>query len=179
MPSHQTDTACLSDSENNSVLTPPSTTSENTTTALLAPPPIPPAWIPSHGNKLILRSITCDNVLTFVDGHIVLAPMGGHGSFHWLCVETDGWFGFKNCVTSKFLGHVRGDTRLQCTADERGGGFKDVTITPVPEGGWVLQMRDWDKLRAVVVHEEGGKRRLKRTGEAVGSGIRWEFVRVE
>lgn len=130
--------------------------------------------IPSDGCTVIIRSVSSGHVITFVDGNVVLAPPGGRGSILWKCVESDGWIGFRNCVTNKFLCHD-GNGMLKCEAEHH-GKWRHFTITPMRKGGYILQMADWWTLRPVVLNEENGLQKLGRTGQTLSQGIIWEFV---
>lgn len=174
---YQSDSASVSDSNDDNIRT-PSTTSENVT--------VGPdedryddlrSWVPSHGSTVIIRSTSCGNVITLLGGDVVLAPLGGRGSIHWTCVETEGWFGFRNRVTNKFLCHGW-DARLKCSAEEH-DKWRHFTITPVPKGGYIMQMLDWWVLRPIVVNAERGLQKLGRTGNRLSEGMVWEFIRVE
>ncbi|XP_014553917.1 hypothetical protein COCVIDRAFT_106480 [Bipolaris victoriae FI3] len=137
------------------------------------------AQIPRHGCTYILCATSDNgNVLTLLDGSVVLAARGAtHGSIYWECVETQGWFGWRNCSSSRFVCHD-GNGRLKCTA-ELGSGWRQFTVTPVPKGGYVLQMLDWWTLRPVVVDEERGLRKLGRNGDKLSEGVVWEFIKVD
>ncbi|KAF2002695.1 hypothetical protein P154DRAFT_134931 [Amniculicola lignicola CBS 123094] len=170
----QPESASVSDSDDYNIRT-PTATSENVTAALEEDHDLR-SWVPSDGSTVIIRSVSCGNVITLLDGHIVLAPLGGRGSIYWTCVESEGWFGFQNRVTNKFLSHGR-DARLECSA-EQNQKWRHFTITPVTKGGYILQMLDWWTLRSIVINAENGLQRLGRTGNKLSEGIIWEFIRV-
>src|SRR6266487_2794649 len=49
--------------------------------------PIPSSSsVPWPGSTFIIRSVSSGQVITLLDGQIVLAPPGGRGSIHWACV---------------------------------------------------------------------------------------------
>lgn len=168
----QPNAASVSDLDDSSIYT-PTTTAENVTLDLVEDH-ASPSWVPSHGSTVIIRSVSCGNVLTLLDGNIVLAPPSGRGSILWTCIETEGWFGFRNCVSGKFICHGR-DARLKCTAEEN-SSWRQITITPVPEGGYVMQMLDWWTLRPIVINAQNGLQKLGRTGNKLSEGIVWSFI---
>jgi hypothetical protein len=92
-------------------------------------------------------------------------------------VETEGWIGFRNRVSKEFLCHGW-DAGLKCSAkqDDR---WRHFTITPVPKGGYIMQMLDWWTLRPIVINAENGLRKLGRVGNKLSEGITWEFIKVE
>ena len=168
----QPNTVSISDSDDFSTYT-PTTTTENVTLDPVKDH-ASPSWVPSNGSTVIIRSISCGNVLTLLDGNIVLAPPSGRGSILWTCIETKGWFGFRSCVSGKFICHGP-DARLKCTAEER-DGWRQFTITPVPKGGYVMQMLDWWTLRPIVINAQNGLQKLGRTGNKLSEGIVWTFL---
>ena len=167
----QPDTTYISELDDSSIYT-PTTTTENVTSDLKDHAST--SWVPSHGSTVIIRSTSCGNVLTLLDGHIVLAPPSGRGSILWECVETGGWFGFRNCVSGKFICHGR-DARLKCSA-EQPHSLRHFTITPVPKGGYIMQMLDWWTLRPIVINAHNGLQMLGRTGNKLSEGIVWNFL---
>jgi hypothetical protein len=168
----QPNTASVSDLDDSGIYT-PTTTAENVTLDLVKDH-TSPSWVPSHGSTVIIRSISCGNVLTLLDGHIVLAPPSGRGSILWTCIETEGWFGFRDCVSAKFICHGW-DGRLKCSAEQH-DGWRHFTITPVPKGGYIMQMLDWWTLRPVVINVQNGLQMLGRTGNKLSEGIVWNFL---
>lgn len=173
--SDQPHSSCISDSDEYNIGT-PTTTSENVTVELEQDPDLR-NWVPSHGSTIIIRSISCGNVITLLDGHIVLAPLGSRGSIYWTCVESQGWVGFRNTVSGKFLNHGE-DGKLECSA-KQDHGWRKFTITPVPKGGYIMQMLDWWDLRPIVRTVEKGLPKMGRTGNKLSEGILWEFIKVE
>ena len=167
----QADTTSNSELDDASIYT-PTVTTENGTPDLKDHAST--SWVPSHGSTVIIRSISCGNVLTLLDGNIVLAPPSGRGSILWECVESKGWLGFRSCVSGKFICHGP-DARLKCTAEEH-QRFRYFTLTPVPKGGYIMQMEDYWTLRPVVINAENGLRKLGRTGNKLSEGIVWNFL---
>jgi hypothetical protein len=136
-------------------------------------------FIPSHCCRILIRSATTDHLLTLLDGSVTLAPPDTNGATIWHVVESQGWMGFRNGVTGKFLCHYQANPMLHCSAEQQ-DSLRHFTITPVSggNGGHILQMADWWTLRPVVVSEEGGVKRLGRTGDRLTDGEVWEFVDV-
>jgi len=168
----QADTTSVSELDDSSIYTPTETT-ENVTSDHVKDH-VSTSWVPSDGSTVIIRSTSCGNVLTLLDGNIVLAPPSGRGSILWECVESSGWFGFRSCVSGKFICHGR-DARLKCTAEQH-HSLRYFTITPVPKGGYIMQMPDWWTLRPVVINAENGLQKLGRTGNKLSEGIVWNFL---
>ena len=169
----QPDATTVSDLDDSSIYT-PTTTADDVRD--LVEDPSSPDWVVPDGSTVIIRSVSCGNVLTLLNGHVVLAPFGGRGSSLWVCVETEGWFGFRNCVSNKFICHGR-DGRLKCSAEQH-DSWRHFTITPVPNQGYILQMLDWWTLCPVVINAENGLQKLGRTGDKLSEGIVWQFFEV-
>jgi hypothetical protein len=58
------------------------------------------------------------------------------------------------------------------------GWMEALYITPVPKGGYIMQMLDWWTLRPIVINEGKGLQKVGRTGNKLSEGIVWEFVDV-
>jgi hypothetical protein len=176
MSLNQFDSESISDPDNSIIYT-PTTTSENVTADLLENHN-PSGSVTSHDFTFIIRSVSSGHVITLLDGQVVLAPPGGRGSIHWACVETEGWLGFRNRISNKFLCHDW-NGRLMCSAEQH-DGWRHFSITPVPKGGYIMQMLDWWTLRPIVINEcnEKGLQKLGRTGNKLSDGIIWEFIKV-
>ena len=104
----------------------------------------------------------------------MLAPPGGRGSIHWVCVETKGWLGFQNLASGRFLGHDK-NGRLCCLVG-RHQGWENFCARGRPEGGYVLLMTHYEKLWQVGSCMERGEEKLEKTEGS--DGIVWDFVRV-
>lgn len=133
--------------------------------------------VPWPGSTFILRSATTGLVLTLLDGQINLAPVGGTGSIHWVCVETKGWLGFRNPVSGRFLGHDGGKGRLVCAGD-RHREHENFCVRLRPEGGFVLLATKSGGLAVVGSKIDKGVEMLARVESGNGEEIVWEFVKV-
>lgn len=132
--------------------------------------------VPWPGSTFIIRCAASGDILTLLDGQVVLAPPGGRGSIHWACVETKGWLGFRNTVSGRFLGHDTGG-RLRCSA-ERHQGWENFCARMRPEGGYVLLMTHFERLWHVGARIERGVEKLAKIGDGGSDGTVWEFVKV-
>lgn len=124
----------------------------------------------------LLSAVSSRNIITLLKEQIVLAPPGSLGSPHWECVETDGWLGFRNIASYGFLG--RNDQWLLCCSVKWHREHEKFHIRSRPEGGFVLLMTHWWKLRPVGIKEEKGQQKLAMIENGNTSGIVWEFVEV-
>ena len=136
----------------------------------------PRSSVPWPGSSYMIRCVTSGDVLTLLDGQIVLAPLGDRGSFQWECVETKGWMGFRNPVSGKYLGHdQRG--KLHCSAD-RHQGWENFCPRLRPDGGYILLMTHFERLWHVGIKIEHGVERIAKIGDGGSDGIIWEFIKV-
>ena len=132
--------------------------------------------VPWPGSTFIIRCVSSGHVITLLDAQIVLARPGGRGSIHWACVETKGWFGFRNPVSGRFLGHdAKG--RLLCSA-ERHQGWENFCVRMRPEGGYVLLMTHFERLWHVGIKVEQEVEKLAKVDYEGSDGIVWEFVEI-
>jgi hypothetical protein len=135
-----------------------------------------PSSVPWPGSTFIIRCISSGQVLTLLDGKIILAPPGGRASIHWTCVETKGWLGFRNYSSGRFLGYDA-NGRLRCSAD-RHQDWENFCVRMRPDGGYCLLMTHWERLWHVGMKVEQGVEKLAKIGEGGSDGIVWEFVKV-
>ncbi|KAF2463282.1 uncharacterized protein BDR25DRAFT_307876 [Lindgomyces ingoldianus] len=173
MSFYQFDSESVSDPDNSNYT--PTATSENVTADVLENHDLS-SGVPSHDFTVIIRSISSGYVITLLDGQVVLAPPGGQGSIHWKCVETEGWIGFRNPISNRFLCHDWSG-RLKCSAEQH-NGWRHFTITPMPNGGYIMQMLHWWTLRPIVINAEEGLQKIGRNGNKLSEGIIWEFIKV-
>jgi hypothetical protein len=138
--------------------------------------------VPWPSSTFIIRYSKTGEVLTLVDGQLVLTKPGGRGCFRWDCVENNGWLGFRNEVSGKYIG-IDYQAELVCTVMHH-KWYEQFIARPVPEGGYLLLMRHegktfggcGDTLRLVGTKEKDGKKKLSKVESA--DGIIWDFVRV-
>jgi hypothetical protein len=135
--------------------------------------------VPWPGSTFIIRSVSCGKVITLLEGKIMLAPLGGRGSIHWDCVETNGWLGFRNPITNRFLGHdgKRGREGLQCEAKEH-QTFENFGVRRRPDGGYIMQMIHYHALWPVGIRAVPEGEILAKIENGGADVIAWEFIRV-
>ncbi|KAI4201011.1 MAG: hypothetical protein LQ346_002253 [Caloplaca aetnensis] len=132
--------------------------------------------VPWPGSTFIIRSVSSGEVITLLDGQIILARPGGKGCIYWACVESKGWLGFQNVVSGAFLGHdAKGKL---CCSVKRHQGWERFCLRPKPEGGCVLLMTHYSDLWHVGIVAEQEVEKLAKVGEGGSDGIVWEFVKV-
>lgn len=132
--------------------------------------------VPWPGSTYIISSVDTWQLLTLLDGKVVLAPPNNGGSTHWQCVETKGWLGFRSPISGKYLGHDVGG-KLRCSA-ERHQGWENFCVRARPDGGYVLLMTHFERLWHVGIKKEHGVEKLAKIGDGGTDGIVWEFIKV-
>ena len=132
--------------------------------------------VPWPGSTFIIRSVSCERVITLLDGQIVLAQPSNRGSIFWVCIETAGWLGFRNTVSGQFLGHDK--KGKLCCASPKHNKWEYFCCRVKPKGGCVLLMTHWDEIWHVGIKVEQGVEKLAKIGDGKSDGIEWEFVKV-
>ena len=62
--------------------------------------------VPWPGKKFLIKHEETNQIVSVVDGNVQLGSIEDcHRGGHWLCVERDGWLGFRNTVSGTYLGH--------------------------------------------------------------------------
>ncbi|KAI1653480.1 hypothetical protein F4813DRAFT_374420 [Daldinia decipiens] len=61
---------------------------------------------PWPGRAYKIRDPETERQITLVNGELKLEKdMGNRGGYHWLCIETDGYLGFRNPSNNMHIGH--------------------------------------------------------------------------
>ncbi|KAI8235598.1 hypothetical protein K4K53_004694 [Colletotrichum sp. SAR 10_77] len=91
---------------------------------------------------------------------------------HWLCVEKNGYFGFQNPQSGRYIGHDGGD---YVYAKAMGlDGWEYLTPREHPEGGYqLLSPFYWHTLKMLCVDEDQKTVVRRNHGTTL-----WEFVRI-
>ncbi|KAI4135459.1 MAG: hypothetical protein LQ341_005872 [Variospora aurantia] len=155
-----------------------------------SPSPLSFSLVPWPNSTFVIRCVSSGRVITLLEGQITFTTLpprgcrhhgGGGGSVHWACVESNGWLGFLNIVSGRYLGHDS-KGKLCCSAN-RHRRWEHFCVRKRPQGGYVLLMRHWDGICCVGVKKEEEQGRVveklaKLEDAAAGSsmrGIVWEF----
>lgn len=136
--------------------------------------------VPWKGSTYIIRDSKTGEVLTLLDGEVILEKPGDRGHIKWDRVENGGWLGFKNPISGKYIGEEKG--RLECIVKHH-QWCEHFIARPAPEGGYLLLMRQggrWcdgfgETLRVIRLNRFGSKNGLVKDS---GGGIVWDFVKV-
>ncbi|KAI0122381.1 hypothetical protein F4814DRAFT_208014 [Daldinia grandis] len=134
------------------------------------PNPAPAGPWPGHIYKI--RDPKSERQITLVNGELRLEKdMGDQGGYHWLCIETDGYLGFRNPSNKVYMGH---DYWGQFVAREsHHWAWEFFNTRAHPDGGQLLLTVHGNEMKKMAV-EKGTNRLIETTGD----GTAWEFVEV-
>ncbi|KAM0262930.1 hypothetical protein ACHAQJ_001523 [Trichoderma viride] len=91
----------------------------------------------------------------------------------WLCVEKNGYFGFVNPQTGRFIGHNNADLLHSATFQHEAWEF--ITVRKHPEGGYeILMPHWWHTLKKLCVLEGSDNVVLRQHVTTL-----WQFVKIE
>ncbi|KAI1394472.1 uncharacterized protein F4822DRAFT_48506 [Hypoxylon trugodes] len=127
---------------------------------------------PYPGQTFIIREHNGNRLITLVEGEVrARENIGEQGGWHWVCVEQRGWLGFRNPVSSTYLGH---DTQGAFWAKYKHHIIHEsFCARRHPNGGYVLLMRHDDELQKMAIGDDGCT-----LVETTGDGTPWDFIRV-
>jgi hypothetical protein len=111
--------------------------------------------VPYPGFTFIIRSVLCGRCLSLFEGRIELAPQDTRSSVLWECMERDGWLGFKNSVSGKYIGYHQ-NGMLHGSAEKHGRNECFAYRLIPGRAGSILLMTSWESLWAV-----GSRRRTE------------------
>jgi len=129
--------------------------------------------VPWAGEIFMIRDRIHGRVITLTDGKLQLEPnVSGLGSWYWVCVEKDGWLGFRNYASGAYIGHDgKGNFHAKVFHHK---GHEFFCARRHPDGGYLLLMRHGNKLWKMDI-KEGGNELV----ETENKGTLWEFVKVQ
>lgn len=132
------------------------------------------------GQTYMIRSISSKNIwsgsaITDLDSKVFLTTPSAQRS-HWLLVEKNGWLGFMNVYSKRFLGHnIVGS--LRCTAKHH-NEWEMFHFQPGGPRGQLLLMLHWGRLVPVGISLNDGRAGLKMVIDGIAKEMVWEFVKV-
>lgn len=136
------------------------------------PSPLSRDTVPYAGKTFMIRDRNHGGVITLKEGTLQLSPnIPRAGGFHWKCIERNGWFGFRNCISGQFFGHdAKG--KFHCKVPHH-RAHEDFCTRAHPSGGHLLLMLHGDKFRQMKIGSDG-----KELVEVDGEGTTWDFIEV-
>jgi hypothetical protein len=128
--------------------------------------------VPWAGETFMIRDRIRGRVITLKDGNLRLeANASRTGGWHWVCVEKNGWLGFRNYVSGTYIGHDgKGNFYAKVGHHE---GHEFFCARRHPDGGYLLLMMHGMKFWKMDIGEDGNK-----LVETENEGTAWEFVKV-
>lgn len=128
--------------------------------------------IPWASQTFILVDTASGRVLSHTNGQLQLEDnTDRRGCWHWSCVEKDGWFGFCNTASGRYLGiNFWGTLQAEVTHHL---GWECFATKRHPSGGYQLLVSVHGKLLTVGLNRDGSL-----VANADIKGIVWEFVKV-
>ncbi|KAM0165102.1 hypothetical protein ACHAPG_000353 [Botrytis cinerea] len=128
--------------------------------------------VPHAGKTFMIRDRNHGGVITLKEGVLQISPnVPRAGGCHWTCIERDGWFGFRNCVSGQFFGHdSKGKFYCKVTHHRNNEWF---CTRAHPSGGHLLLMLHGDKFRQMKIGNDDTK-----LVETDGEGTAWDFIEV-
>ncbi|KAL6871696.1 hypothetical protein HDV57DRAFT_270545 [Trichoderma longibrachiatum] len=132
--------------------------------------------VPWPGNKYHIFINDTDRAICANDsGGVYVYDINSdvHQQYTWLCVEKNGYFGFNNTQTGRYIGHNSHDLlRAEAWNFE---AWELMTVRKHPEGGYeLLSPHWWHTLKKVTVLAGSDELVLRQHGTTL-----WQFVKVD
>lgn len=135
-------------------------------------PPSSHDTVPHAGKTFMIRDRNHGGVITLKEGILQVSPnVPRAGGCHWTCIERDGWFGFRNCVSGQFFGHDN-KGKFHCKVQHH-RNHEWFCTRAHPEGGHLLLMLHGDKFRQMKIGNDDTE-----LVETDGEGTAWDFIEV-
>lgn len=118
-----------------------------------------------------------DYVITLTDGQLQLEKgLRPGGGWVWKCIQTRGWFGFRNSVSGTYIGHDN-NGNIKATAFYHKGWEFLSPPQKQPAGGYLLHVGRWGNLHPLAIKRKGSD--SFSLIEREDNGTAWEFVRLD
>lgn len=127
---------------------------------------------PQAGDTFIIIDQAHGRAIAVIEGELRLeANACQAGNRHWLCVEKDGWLGFRNTGSGRYLGHNIWWNFVAEGTQHRGWEFFHARRH---DGGYLLLVPYFFKLFQIAIGEDDNSLAARDNGGTV-----WEFIKVE
>jgi hypothetical protein len=169
------------DDDNPPTLYTPSATSRSTST-IMDQSSDSQSSVPWPGRTFIIRSRFNGQVITFLNGDIVLEKPGSLGTFRWRCVENNGWLGFRDPASANYMGHSKGEHLPACCTVNHHRDREYFSPRRLPDGGYVILALLDKTLVPIGVHPlqaESGELQKVMIRDWKSEGIAWDFIEVQ
>ncbi|KAI1398639.1 hypothetical protein F4819DRAFT_18962 [Hypoxylon fuscum] len=136
------------------------------------PSPVPRETAPWPGETYIIQDPKTKRQITLVEGKLRLEDhLGFQGGYHWRCIETDGWLGFRNPIDNSLIGHDNEKNFIAQNKSHKSWEFFNTRAHP--DGGYILLVvHGWVQWKMTIAKDG---RSLVETRDG---GTAWEFVKV-
>ncbi|KAI1770126.1 hypothetical protein F4818DRAFT_434045 [Hypoxylon cercidicola] len=127
---------------------------------------------PWPGNTYIIRDPDSERQITLVGGQLRLAPhLGNQGGYHWECIESNGWMGFRSPSDHLHIGHDNRRNFIASAKEHRPWEYFNTRAHP--KGGHILLVvHGWQQWKMTI--SEDGSNLI----ETMDEGTAWEFEKV-
>jgi hypothetical protein len=137
--------------------------------------------VPWHNSTYIIQNVATGKVLSLQGGNICLVSLGGRECVYWDSIEHDGWLGFQQPHSAKYLGYNRGqDHALICTADKH-NIWEYFCVRQRRDGHYMLLMptyavltSSWQRLKPVGVQGDT----VKVIEDWNDKSTAWKFIEI-
>lgn len=131
------------------------------------------------GHIYIIRSITCGRQLTLYRGEVVLAGSGSLGSVYWICEEHNGWLGFRNLASNRFLQHSGNDLGMSCSNPGH-GWYEYIQVRPheTIDGGYTILCEYYRGTKPMGLIKRNNKEVLARNPPGGVGDLAWTFIEI-
>lgn len=128
--------------------------------------------VPQCGGTYEIVEVATGKCLTVEKGKLVLAfESSRNKACHWRCEKKEGWFGFSNAVTARYLGYNRNSELIAEAGHHK--EWEYIHILPTRAGYYKLLVIQGQELLEVAV--EGGNKKLVIRQDG---GSEWRFEKV-
>ncbi|KAI3319884.1 hypothetical protein HD806DRAFT_508192 [Xylariaceae sp. AK1471] len=134
--------------------------------------------IPEPGGTYMIRDLESGKAITLVNGRLTLVLNAGtRGGWQWHCEEVDdGWVGFRDAVSGKYLGHDnKGGFQVQAS---KLYSWESFVLRPREAGGCNLWVKYGSKLKAMGIADKDEPFPTLIQALSAKEAARWEFVKV-
>ncbi|KAK8900815.1 hypothetical protein QC760_010579 [Botrytis cinerea] len=132
--------------------------------------------VPEPGEIFIIRERGYGKIITLKDGNLQLdCNINRVGGCYWICVEKNGWLGFRNYISGTYIGH-NGHGKFYAQATYH-NDWESFCARKHPNGGYLLLTRHWSKLWKMDIKKNSDE--LDELVETETEGTTWEFAKVD
>lgn len=125
--------------------------------------------VPWAGEVFVISEESGDHTITVCNGTLrVCRGLNQFGGFFWECVENNGWLGFRNCISGKYMGRDDAGNFVADAGDHTQHEW--ICARRHPDGGYVLLVRRGDDLLKMAIGDDG-----QGLVETRLEGTRWVF----